>query len=227
MHHVDVNAFKDITNLNTPPSKTGHALAQLFVAMLYKLEGRVFDSRWCHWKFSCTYIFGSHDRPGVNSSSNRNKYQKYFLRVKAAGVRRADKTYLLPMLTVLKSGSLNLLEPSGSVQACNAIAWLLPSRGVVPGLNIISLCTNSLKASRWVRSDCVEREFGGVEEERRETKSCKYRCLAVLSMLHHTRRIFPHVLLLSASRHFPSHNFIFISIRTFKYSPKTTKKYDG
>jgi len=29
---------------------------------------------------------------------------------------------LLPMLTVLKSGSLNLLEPSGSVQACNGIA---------------------------------------------------------------------------------------------------------
>ena len=30
------------------------------------------------------------------------------------------------MPTVLKSGSLNLLEPSGLVQACNGIALLLP-----------------------------------------------------------------------------------------------------
>ena len=83
----------------------------------------------------------------------------------------------------------------------------LPSKAVDSGLNIIFLCTSSLKASRWVRSDCVAREFGGVEEERRETKSCKYRRSAVLSMLRHTRRIFPHVLLLSAHRHFPFHKF--------------------
>jgi len=30
---------------------------------------------------------------------------------------------------VLKSGSLNLLEPSGSVQACNGIALLTPVKG--------------------------------------------------------------------------------------------------
>ena len=30
------------------------------------------------------------------------------------------------MPTVLKSGNLNLLEPSGPVQACNGIALLLP-----------------------------------------------------------------------------------------------------
>jgi hypothetical protein len=32
----------------------GHAVAQLVEALRYKPEGRGFDSRWCHWKFSLT-----------------------------------------------------------------------------------------------------------------------------------------------------------------------------
>ena len=31
-----------------------HAVAQLVEALHYKLEGRGFDSRWCHWNFSLT-----------------------------------------------------------------------------------------------------------------------------------------------------------------------------
>jgi hypothetical protein len=42
---------------HTPPSsaevKNGHAVAQLVEALLYKPEGRGFDSR-CHWNFSLT-----------------------------------------------------------------------------------------------------------------------------------------------------------------------------
>jgi hypothetical protein len=34
--------------------KEGHAVAQLVKALRYKLEGRGFDSRWCHWNFSLT-----------------------------------------------------------------------------------------------------------------------------------------------------------------------------
>jgi hypothetical protein len=30
----------------------GSAFGQLFEALRYKPEGRVFDSRWCHWNFS-------------------------------------------------------------------------------------------------------------------------------------------------------------------------------
>jgi hypothetical protein len=45
--------------------------------------------------------------PWVDSASNRNEYQEYFLGVKAAGA------YHLHVPFVLKSGSLNLLEPSG------------------------------------------------------------------------------------------------------------------
>jgi hypothetical protein len=50
-------------------------------ALRYKPAGRGFDSQWCHWNFSCQ----SHYGPGVDSASNRNEYQVYFLGVKAAG----------------------------------------------------------------------------------------------------------------------------------------------
>jgi hypothetical protein len=54
-------------------------------ALRYKPGGRGNDSQWCHWKFSLTYSFRQHYGPGVDSASNKNKYQKYFLGVKAVG----------------------------------------------------------------------------------------------------------------------------------------------
>ena len=54
-------------------------------AVRYKPVGRGFDSRWCHWNYSVTQSFRSHYGPGVDSASNRNEYQVYFLGVKAAG----------------------------------------------------------------------------------------------------------------------------------------------
>ena len=53
--------------------------------LCYKSEGRWFDPIWCHWNFSLT----SHYGPGVDSASNRNEYQEYFLGVKQPG-RKAD-----------------------------------------------------------------------------------------------------------------------------------------
>jgi len=53
-----------------------------------------------------------------------------FLGVKAAGAS-GWQPYHLHVPTVLKSGSLNLLEPSGPVQACNGIALPLPLLQVV------------------------------------------------------------------------------------------------
>jgi len=61
-----------------------NAVTQLAEALRYKPEGRGFDSRWCHWNFSLTQS-RPHYGPGVDSASNRNEYQKYFLGVKAAG----------------------------------------------------------------------------------------------------------------------------------------------
>jgi len=57
----------------------------LVEALHYKPEGPGFDSRWCHWNFSLTLSFRPHYGPGVDSASNRNEYQEYFLGVKAAG----------------------------------------------------------------------------------------------------------------------------------------------
>jgi hypothetical protein len=56
-------------------------------ALRYKPEGSWIDSRWCHWNFSLTSSFRAHYGPGVDSASNRNEYQEYFLGVKAAGAQ--------------------------------------------------------------------------------------------------------------------------------------------
>ena len=63
----------------------GYAVAQLFEAVLYKPEGRGFDSRLGHWNSLLTYSFRPHCGSGVDSASNRNEYQESFLEVKTAG----------------------------------------------------------------------------------------------------------------------------------------------
>jgi hypothetical protein len=60
--------------------------------------------------------FRSHYGPAVDSASNRNEHQEYFLGVKAAD------NLPPPYAVVAKSGNLNFLEPFGPVQACNGTA---------------------------------------------------------------------------------------------------------
>jgi len=48
-------------------------------ALHYKPESGGFESRWCHWNFSLTYSFRPHCDPWVDSASNSNEYQEYFL----------------------------------------------------------------------------------------------------------------------------------------------------
>jgi len=84
----------------------------LIEPLFYKMECRGFDSR------SITLIFHYHNasgRPTVDSVSNRNEYQKYFLGVKAAVVYGCQR-YQLHVSTVLKSRSLKLLKSSGPLQ---------------------------------------------------------------------------------------------------------------
>ena len=72
----------------------GYAMAQLVEALPYKPEGRGFDFRWRPWNFSLTSSFWPHYGPGVDSASNTNEYQEYFLRGK--GGRCVGLTTLPP-----------------------------------------------------------------------------------------------------------------------------------
>ena len=101
-------------------------MAQLAEALRYKPEGLRSNAQWCLWNFSLTQSFQPHCGTGVDSAPNRNEYQEYFLG--GGGSQSVGLTTLPPtcaMPNVLKSGSLNHLEPSGPVQASNGIA--LPS----------------------------------------------------------------------------------------------------
>jgi hypothetical protein len=56
----------------------GYAVALLVEALRYRVAGSIPDF---HWNFS----FRLHYGPEVDSASNRNEYQEYFLGAKAAG----------------------------------------------------------------------------------------------------------------------------------------------
>ena len=100
----------------------GHVVAQLVEKLRYK---RGLDSWWFHWNFSLALSFRPQYGPGVDSASNINEYQEYILGVKTAGAL-GRQPYHLHVPIVFESGSLNLLEPSGPVRACNGIALPLP-----------------------------------------------------------------------------------------------------
>ena len=79
-----------LMNFQSYPIAAYPSSAQLVEALLYKSEGRGFDSRWCHWNFSLTWSFLPYCSPGVDSASNRNEYQEHFLDGQRRLVRRAD-----------------------------------------------------------------------------------------------------------------------------------------
>ena len=95
----------------------GHPVAQLVEALRYKAEGRGFDNRWCHRNFSLTKSFQPHYGPGVDSVSNRNEYQKYFLGGK--GSRCVGLITLPPS----RADCLEILEPQppGIPTACRVV----------------------------------------------------------------------------------------------------------
>ena len=65
-------------------------------------------------EFFIDIILRPHYGSGVDSASDRNEYEEYFLGVKAAGEYGWQPCHHVPI--VLKSWILNLLEPSGPVQ---------------------------------------------------------------------------------------------------------------
>jgi hypothetical protein len=118
-----------------------NAFAQLVEVLFYKPEGRVFDYRWCHWNFSLTQFFRPHYGPGVASIPNRNITRNISCGGKSGRCVRLTLCHL-HMPIVLKSGSLNLLEPSGPVKACNGIALPLPLHSVASDIGVIIILRN-------------------------------------------------------------------------------------
>ena len=88
--------------------------AQLVEALRYKSEVRGFDSRLCHLNFSLIKSFRPHYGPGVDSTSNRNEYQEYFLGGK--GGRCIGLTTLPPSC----ADCLEIWDPQppGTLRAC-------------------------------------------------------------------------------------------------------------
>ena len=108
-------------------------VAQFVEALRYKPEGRGFDSQCCHWHNSSGRTMALGSTQPLREMSIRN----ISWMVKAVGAY-GWQTYHLHVLIVLKSGSLNFLETSGTVQAFTGIV-IIPSN---PSLHI-SLFRNS------------------------------------------------------------------------------------
>jgi len=67
-----------------------------------------------------TFSFLPYHGSGVDSAPSENEYQKHFLWVNAAGAWGWPHHFHVP--NVMKSGNLNLLEPSGTHRACYGTA---------------------------------------------------------------------------------------------------------
>ena len=105
-------------DLSAPPYITLLVLATVgYIQGVYFIRG----TRWRSWSRHCgtnrkVAVSISRGGPGVDSASDRNEYQEYFL-----GGKGGRCVGLITLSS--KSGSLNLLEPSRPVQACTEIAY--------------------------------------------------------------------------------------------------------
>ena len=121
----------------------GYALAQLVEALRYNPECRGFDSRWCHWSFSLAQSFRPHYGPGVDSTSNRNEYQVYFLRCK--GGRCVGLTTLPPSF----ADFLEIWEPQ---PPGNPRDWCRPLMGLIYTSSVTKLVYLGL---RFIKNCCI------------------------------------------------------------------------
>ena len=95
----------------------GYAVVQLVEALRYKPERRWLDSRWCHWhNHSCRTMVPGLTQPLTDMSTGNISWG-----ASAAGALGWQPCHhRVP--TVLKCGSLELLQASGPVRASNWIA---------------------------------------------------------------------------------------------------------
>ena len=95
-------------------------------AISWKVLGLIPDGvigifHWRHWNFSLAQSFWLHCGPGIDSASNRNEYQEYFLGSK-------DSWCIGPTTLPLSCANCQEiweLQASGTLRACTEIALLL------------------------------------------------------------------------------------------------------
>ena len=92
----------------------GHVVVQLVEVLCYKPDGHRFNYCWFHWNFSLTHSFQPHCSLCVDSASNRNKYQEYFL-----GGRCGWCVGLITLpLSCTNCDEIWQLQPHGTLRAC-------------------------------------------------------------------------------------------------------------
>ena len=96
--------------------------------------GRGFDSRWSHWNFSLTHDIMALRLTQLLTQMSISNISWVVKATRAKGWQ----PYLLHTSTVLKSGSLSILEASGPSQACNGIALPVPSTALDTSTHISS-----------------------------------------------------------------------------------------
>ena len=105
-----------------PVSNGMYSVAQLVAALPYNPEGRLIDSRWRRLGLkSFRPQYGS----GVNSASNRKKYQEYPLECKGGWCIRLTTVTTFICRLSRRFGSVNILQPLCLVQSCNWISCCL------------------------------------------------------------------------------------------------------
>ena len=86
-------------------------------ALRYKAEGFGFDSRLCNWNFWLTQSFRPHYGCWIDSTCNRNEYQKYF---RGGGTGQGLGLTTIP-LSCADCLEIWVTQPPGTQQACNRL----------------------------------------------------------------------------------------------------------
>ena len=106
-------------------SINGYRGSTVVKVLCYKLEGRWFDPSWCHWNVSLT------QNPSDRSTALGSTQPLTEMSTRSISCGKGGWCIRLTTLPpscaiVMKSGNLNVLEPSGPLQACNGTDLSLP-----------------------------------------------------------------------------------------------------